>query len=156
MKNKIYYLSLFGIFMLFIASCGKNSYNKFEGEYDVKSSGDISYTIGDTTLKDEPGLVFIKKGEKSNELFMYVETNFVTSIAPLGVYANATIDGKNFELDPRSLDITIDFGGTPLSLPFVVSGTGTLSKDNKTLTSDIVFSGGISGTISNIGTKKEK
>lgn len=156
MKAKFYYLATFTLVLFFLSSCGKDNFNKFEGTYDLKSNGNINYFLDDTTFTDEPGLVVIKKGEKSDELFMYIETNFVTSIAPLGVYANASVDGKAYKLDPRSLDITLDLGGTPLSLPFVVNATGLLSKDNKTLTSEIVFTGGITGTISTVGTKKEK
>lgn len=143
------------IIAIAFASCQKNSYKNFEGTYDIKSSGAINYTIDDTTFQDEPGLVVIKQGEEKDELFLYVETNFVTSIAPLGVATTAKIDGDTYTMDTENLAITLDLGlGIPLSLPFTVSATGVLSDDKKTLTSEIVFTGGITGTMTSVGTKK--
>lgn len=137
-----------------LTACQKNSYKKFEGTYDIKSSGSLNYFVGDTTLKEETGMVVIKQGDEKDEIFMYVETNFVTSIAPLGVSATAKIDGDTYTMDERNLKITLDLGGFPLSLPFSVSATGTLSDDKKTLTSTVTFSGGINGTMTSVGTKK--
>lgn len=150
MKNILFIL----ILIIGLSSCKKNNYKNFEGTYDVKSSGSINYFIGDTTFVDEPGSVVIKKGENSDELFMYVETNFVTSIAPLGVSATAKIDGDTYDMESRNLSINIDLGGTPLSLTFNVDASGTLSDDDKTLRSEIIFTGGISGVMTSVGTKK--
>lgn len=130
------------------------AYEKFEGTYEVKSNGSISYIIGDSTFLDEQGTVIIKRGDSDDEIFIYVETNFVTSIAPLGVYATATVDGNNYDMDSRSLAITIDLGGLSLPLNFNVDATGELSDDGDILTSEIVFTGGITGTMTSVGTKK--
>jgi len=138
-------------------SCKKNveAYEKFDGTYDIKSTGNVNYFIGDTAFTEEPGLVVIKKGDNGDEIFMYVETNFVTSIAPLGVSVKAKVDGNEYTLAKQDLDITLDLGlGIPLSLPFSVTAKGTLSEDEKTLTSEITFSGGITGTMTSVGTKR--
>lgn len=137
-------------------SCKKEeAYEKFDGTYDIKSSGSMNYTIADSTFVDEPGTVVIKRGDNGDEIFMYVETNFVTSIAPLGVSLKAKIDGNKYILEKKNLAITLDLGlGVPLSLPFGVSAFGTLSDDGKVLTSTISFTGGISGTMESVGTKR--
>ena len=137
-----------------LVACQKNSYKNFEGTYDVKSSGSVNYFVGDSTFADEPGLVVIKQGEEKDELFLYVETNFVTSIAPLGVSATAKIDGNSYKMEQRNLNISLDLGGTPVSLPFSVTASGVLSDDKNTLTSEIIFSGGITGVMTSVGTKK--
>lgn len=150
--NKIFLMLTIAITLV---ACQKNSYKNFEGSYDIKSDGSVNYFIGDTTFTEEPGLVVIKQGDDKDELFMYVETNFVTSIAPLGVSVNAKIDGDTYTVAKQNLDITLDLGlGFPLSLPFSVTASGVLSKDKKTLTSKIIFSGGITGTMTSVGTKK--
>jgi hypothetical protein len=118
------------------------AYEKFEGTYDVK------------TFLEEQGTVIIKRGDSDDEIFIYVETNFITSIAPLGVYATATVDGNNYDMDSRSLAITIDLGGLSLPLNFNVDATGELSDDGDILTSEIIFTGGITGTMTSVGTKK--
>lgn len=143
------------VLLVALTACKKEeSYERFEGNYDVKSSGNINYFIDDTTFTNEPGSVVIKKGDESDEIFMYVETDFVTSIAPLGVYATATLDGNEYDMEGRNLSINIDLGGQVLSLAFNVDATGVLSDDGKTLTSEVVFSGGITGTLTSVGTKK--
>lgn len=151
MKNIILVLTL----AITLVACQKNSYKNFEGTYDIKSNGSINYFVGDTTFTNEPGLVVIKQGDEKDELFMYVETNFVTSIAPLGVSVTAKIDGDTYTIEQENLSITLDLGlGSPLSLPFSVTATGVLSEDKETLTSEIIFSGGITGTMNSVGTKK--
>lgn len=139
---------------IILFSCKKDAYEAFEGDYTIKSNGTINYFIGDTTFVDEPGTVIIKKGDSEDEIFVYVETNFVTSIAPLGVYFKAKVEGDTYEMEARNLAINIDLGGTPLSLPFTVNASGKLSEDNKILTSEVVFTGGMTGTLTSVGTKK--
>lgn len=151
MKNIIIVL----LITISLSACKKKAYENFEGTYTINSTGSINYTIGDTTFTSEPGSVVIKQGEEDDEIFMYVETNFVTSIAPLGVSATAKVDGDSYTMNEENLAINLDLDlGIPLSLPFKVNATGTLSDDKQTLTSEIVFSGGITGTMTSVGTKK--
>ncbi len=141
------------VLILVLTACKKN-YKNFEGDYDLKSSGSINFFIGDTTFTNEPGIAIIKKGDSEDELFIYVETKYITDVAPLGVYAKATIEDNTYKMEARNMAITINLGGTPLSLTFNVDASGTLSDDEKTLTSEVVFSGGITGTMTSVGTKK--
>ena len=147
---------LASILILVLTACKKDdpSYLKFTGEYDLKSSGSINFFIGDTVFTNEPGLAIIKKGDSDDEIFIYIETNYVTSIAPLGTYAKAKVEGNKYTMEAKNLSINIDLGGTPLTLPFNVDASGTLTGDDKILTSEVVFTGGIKGTMTSIGTKK--
>lgn len=154
MKNLLYILFI----STALLSCKKEAYERFDGTYDVKSTGSINYFIGDTTFVDEPGMAVIKKGDNSDEVFIYVETNFVTSIAPLGVSAKAKVEGNKYTLIQQDLSITLDLDlglGFPLPpLAFKVNGSGTLSDDGEILTSTIIFSGGITGTMTCVGTRR--
>lgn len=152
-------LFIVAVFSIVLTSCEKiggvtPAYEKFEGTYDVKSSGSINFFIGDTVFVNEPGLVVIKKGDNDDELFMYVETNYVTSLAPLGVFAEARVSGNEYEMKSRALSINIDLDGQTLSLAFNVNATGVLSEDGTILTSEVVFTGGITGTMISVGVKK--
>jgi len=138
------------LIVITLLACEK--YKDFEGTYDLKSNGNIKVSVlnMDTTFVNEPGLTIIKKGGENDELFIYVETGFITSVAPLGVYATAKVDGNKYEMDAKSL--TINFLGLPFN--FTVDGSGTLSDKNEVLTSEIVFSGGIVGTMTSVGSKR--
>lgn len=151
MKKIIYIIAILSIVLV---SCKKDAYEQFEGTYDIKSTGTVSLLTQGIDFEDEPGLVIIKKGDNEDEIFMYVETNLVTSIAPLGVWASAKVDGNKYDLESRNISITIDLDGQPLPLQFNVDATGELSDDGKTLTSIVKFSGILEGTIKCVGTKK--
>lgn len=155
--KKIVLLSLL-ITTLF--ACKKEAPNEaFQGTYKITSNGDIKATalgrsVIDTTLVNEPGKVIISRGVEDDEIMMYVETNFVSGVAPLGVYAKAKVDGKNYTMEERSESITATLGGLSVDLmSFTVNATGTLSDDGKTLTSEVIFTGGITGNMKCVGKK---
>jgi len=140
------------ILLIVLSACKKNSYKNYEGTYDIKSNGTLNILYTDTTIVDEPGFVIIRKGENSDEIFMYIETQFVTGTAPLGVYATAKVEGNTYKMEARNVAINL-IDGFPLTIN--IDATGTLSDDNKTLTSEIVFSGIVSGTMTSVGIKRE-
>lgn len=154
--KKIVLLSLL-ITTLF--ACKKEAPNEaFQGTYKITSNGDAKITaMGmDTTIafNNEQGKVIISRGVEDDEIMLYVETNFVSGVAPLGVYAKAKVDGKNYTMEERSESITATLGGLSVDLmSFTVNATGTLSDDGKTLTSEVVFTGGITGNMKCVGKK---
>lgn len=147
------------VLMLTLSACKKEesaaAYEKFEGKYDIVSNGSVNILVDDIDFVDELGTVIIKRGDNDDEIFMYVETDFVTDLGPLGVYATAEIEGNEYDMEGRNLTINIDLGGSPLSVSFNVDATGVLSDDGKTLTSEVVFSGSVNGTVNCVGTKEE-
>lgn len=151
--KKIVLLSLL-ITTLF--ACKKEAPNEaFLGTYKIGSNGAIKVSamgraVMDTTFNNEQGKVIISRGVEDDEIMLYVETNFVSGIAPLGVYAKAKIDGKNYTMEERSESITA-FNFNLVS--FTVNATGTLSDDGKTLTSEVIFTGGITGNMKCVGKK---
>jgi hypothetical protein len=145
-------LTIVTIVFLTLSACKKNTYKNFEGTYDIQSNGTVGLFTLDTTFVNEPGMVIIRKGEEKDEIFMYIETQLVTGIAPLGVYATAKIEGNTYEMEARNVSINL-IDGFPLSIN--IDAKGTLSEDNKTLTSEVSFSGAVNGTMTSIGIKRE-
>lgn len=147
------------VVMVTLSACKKEeaapAYEKFEGKYDIVSNGSVNILVDDIDFVDEIGSVIIKRGDSDDEVFMYVETQFVTDLAPLGVYATAKIEDNEYDMEGRNLTINIDLGGSPMAVSFNVDATGVLSEDGKTLTSEVVFSGSINGTVNCVGTKEE-
>ena len=135
-------------------NCENTASKKFQGEYNVICNGVLDIDGTNQNFVDEPAIVKIYQGEKSDEIIMYVELEMVTDAIPMVVEAEGEVDGLEYEMDPTQEIINVSVAGVGINLSFIVSATGELSEDFQTLESDVVFSGDLNGTINCVGVKQ--
>ncbi len=135
-------------------NCENTVATKFLGTYNVICNGTLDVDGNNVDFNDEPAIAKIYQGEKLDEIIIYTELEKITNDIPMVVDATAEVDGNNYDLDATPENIDVNVVGVNISLTFLVDGTGELSNGDSTLTSEIIFTGDLSGTINCVGTKQ--
>lgn len=136
-------------------SCQNTVATKFLGTYDVICNGTLNINGNNENFVDEPAIAKIYQGEKLDEIIIYTELLSISSQIPMVVDAVAEVDGAEYDLDATPEAINVSLGGININLNFVVDGTGVLTELDSILTSEIIFSGDLTGTIDCVGTKRQ-
>ena len=136
------------------ANCENTIATRFLGTYDVICNGTLDIDGNNKDFVDEPAIVKIYQGEKLDEIIIYTELLSISDQIPMLVDAIAEVEGAEYDLDATPESINVSLGGIDINLDFVVDGSGILTENDTILTSEIIFSGDLSGTIDCIGTKR--
>ena len=134
------------------ANCEHTVATKFLGTYDIICNGTLDIDGTDKDFVNEPGVAKIYQGEKTDEIIIYTTLNMITDEIPMTVDATAEVDGNEYNLDATAKTIDVNIG-INVNLNFLVDGSGILSGD--TLTSEIIFTGDLNGTIDCVGIKQQ-